>query len=437
MRYPPYIEQNLTFPPFYLLRRSVPESAAVDLPRAVSRAMDDLLSQSPIRAGQTVALAVGSRGIRHLPQMVGLVIERLKQHGARPLLVPAMGSHGGATADGQIQLLAGLGVKASALGIPVDANMSATEIGRTPDGVPVHFSDTALGQDHTICINRIKPHTKFKGTLESGLAKMLVVGLGKHEGALVYHRWAMTLGFEKLLADMADVALSRSNFRGGLAIVENASHDTLCVEALPAGTLLRQEPELLQTAMAHFPHLPVKDLDVLIVEQIGKDISGAGMDPNVTGRAYDLMESDFSSRLTARRLAILNLTPKTRGNGLGLGNADIITEKVYRQLDYETTVMNALTSLSLRKAFIPVRLPDDRRAIRACYRTLGPIAVEDVKAVIIRDTGHINTFWASASLKRQLVAKKGLTIIEKVPTLPFDDRGNLTLPWAGMQPSSG
>jgi hypothetical protein len=430
MRYPPYIEADFDFPVFWHIRMQTAAPRIDDIAAATAETVDRALADSPIHAGDTVAVAVGSRGIAHLGLMVGILCRRLRQAGAQPFIVPAMGSHGGATAEGQAALLARLGVSEAACGVPVRTSMEATAVATVFDDVPVFLARDIQTADHAVCLNRVKPHTKFKGPLESGLAKMLCVGMGKHAGALTYHRWALRHGFYPLLRDMTRALLAQSNFRFGLAVVENARDEPCLIEAVPAEGLLDREPVLLEQAKDHFPRLPFTELDVLAVETIGKEISGAGMDPNVTGRAFDLMESDFSEALAATRVAVLNLSDRTGGNAIGLGNADIITEKVFQAMDYEATLMNALTSLSLHKAFIPVRLPSDRKALQACFTTLGPKPVEAVRAVIIRDTRHVNEFLATAPLGLELADRPDVTILSR-EALSFDGDGTLLTPWEG------
>ncbi len=428
MRYPPYIEADFDFPAFWHIRMKTAAPRIDDVAAATVEVVDRALSASPIRSGDSVAVAVGSRGMANLPQMVRNICRRLQQAGAHPFIVPAMGSHGGATAEGQTALLARLGVTEEACGVPLRASMEAVPIATVFDEVPVFLSREILGADHAVCLNRVKPHTKFKGALESGLAKMLCVGMGKHDGALAYHRWALRYGFFPLLREMARAILGASPFRFGLAVVENARDETSAIEAVPAEGLLAREQVLLEKAKAQFPRLPFSELDVLVVETIGKEISGAGMDPNVTGRAFDLKESDFSEALKATRVAVLNLSSRTGGNAIGLGNADIITEKVFQAMDYEATLMNALTSLSLHKAFIPVRLPSDRKALQACFTTLGPVPVEAIRAVIVRDTRHVQEFLATAPLGEALAERSDVEILSQ-DRLVFSSRGTFQPPW--------
>ncbi|MDM8515918.1 hypothetical protein QUF76_06940 [Desulfobacterales bacterium HSG16] len=427
MRYPPFIENDSSFPNFFNVTMNYPGKAILNIEAEMLKSLDEIIVKSRINPGDHVAVGIGSRGITDLPSIVKILCDYLKKAGAEPVIIPAMGSHGGAVAQGQAKLCENMGISEAACSTRILSSLDVKKIGTVFNEVPVWFSRDALDMEHSICINRIKPHTKFKAPLESGLFKMLCVGMGKHEGALTFHKWALKYGFHPLLEAMGDKIIEKSNFRFGIGIVEDASDKPVLIKAVPAGQVKKEEQKLLKIAKDNFPTLPFDKLDVLIIEQIGKDISGAGMDPNVTGRAYDLKEDDFSSILDVTRLAILNLSDKTAGNGIGLGNADIITEKVFQNLDYETTIINALTSMSLRKAFLPVRLPDDQKAIRACFTTIGPVKPEDVRAVIIKNTRHVRRFWASQALYEEIQAMKNATIGRNI-CLKFDRVGNLLLP---------
>ena len=427
MRYPAFIEADFDFPEFYNVRMNFSREAIDDVEAAVNRELDRLLPLSGIRAGDRVAVGVGSRGIDRLEIIVRTVCARLRQAGARPAIIPAMGSHGGATAEGQAAVLRRLNVTEDSCGAPIVSTMDVETVGTVFGEVPVYFSRDALAMEHSLVINRVKPHTKFIGPAESGILKMLCVGMGKHRGAISYHTWAMKHGFFELCQAMAQTIAASANFRFGLAVVENAFDRTLAVAGVAAGRILEEETRLNALAKAHIPRLPFRDLDVLVVVRIGKEISGAGMDPNVTGRAFDLMESDFSQILKVKRVAVLNLSAQTGGNAIGLGTADFITEKVFQTLDYEATLMNALTSLSLRKAFIPVRMPNERKAIQACFTTIGPIPAADVRAVVIRDTMHLSEFLISAALKAEVEGMASAEIFSAAP-LSFDADGDLRLP---------
>ena len=424
MRYPKYIENNFIFPDFYRVKINHPPRGLEQPEKTLHQRLQKIFPQSGIKPDDTVAIGVGSRGIANIPLLVTTLCRSLREIGAKPFIIPAMGSHGAATAKGQIKVLEKLGITETVCGAPIISSMAVGTVGQAMGEVPVYFSRDALEMDHSICINRIKPHTKFKGPVESGLYKMLCIGMGKHQGALSYHNMALKHGFSPLLKAMGDKIIQKTNFRFGIAIVEDFFDHTMAIESIMAEDIFARESRLLIQAREHFPHLPFKELDVLVIEQIGKEISGSGMDPNVTGRTFDLMEDDFSESLKAGRIAILNLSDNTAGNGIGLGNADIITEKVFQGLDYESTLMNAMTSMSLRKAFIPIRLPSDEKAIQAAFTTRGPLEPTTVRAVIIKDTLHVQEFWASQALLPELTAMKNTDILEKV-SLNFNESGEL------------
>jgi hypothetical protein len=426
MRYPPYIENKFVFPPFYRVKIDHPARGLENPGAVLEERLSRVLPQSGIRSGHRVAIGVGSRGIANISGLMKVLCRCIRQMGANPSIIPAMGSHGNATAAGQTRVLEQLGITQSICGAPIVSSMAVDRVGAVMGEVPVYFSRDALAMDHTICINRIKPHTKFKGAVESGLYKMLCVGMGKHEGALVYHNMALKYGFSALLKAMGDEIIDKGNFCFGIALVEDFFDNTMAIETPMAAELFEKEEKLLAMARRHFPRLPFNELEVLVVQEIGKEISGSGMDPNVTGRTYDLMEDDFSKSLRAGRIAVLNLSRKTAGNAIGLGNADIITDKVFNGLDYEATLMNAMTSMSLRKAFIPIRLPNDEKAIQAAFSTLGPMDPSSVRAVIIRDTRHVQEFWASQALLPQLKAMDSAEVLEKA-LLGFDENGELVL----------
>jgi hypothetical protein len=427
MALPAHMEPGFTFPPFYPIRVHYPEEKINGIEQALNHTLDKVLPASGIQSKDRVAIGVGSRGITHIAKMVAALCLRLKAMGAHPVIIPAMGSHGGGKAAGQEDILKSFQISEETCGAQVISSLAVQQVGTAFSKAPVYFSRDALDCDHTICINRIKPHTKFKARFESGLLKMLCVGLGKHQGALSYHKWALKFGFAELLAQMAEVIMANTNFRFGIAIVENAFEQPLIIEAIVAHHIMQREPVLLKIAKDKFPRLPIPEADVLIIGEIGKDISGAGMDPNVTGRAYDLKESDFSKDFSTTRLALLNLSEKTKGNGVGLGNADFITEKLFARLNYEATLTNAMTAVSVRKAFIPVRLLSARAAITACFTTLGPVAAETVRAIMIKNTRCVSEFWASEALEPLLRQTKNVTVGEKI-NLAFDADGDLIRP---------
>ncbi len=403
-----------------------PHSRVKDVKAHLNKTLDQILPKSGIQAGHRVAVGVGSRGISHLPLIAKTLCDRIKVLGAIPFIIPAMGSHGGAESQGQIKVLASLGVTEASCGAQIVSSMEVTAIDEILDKVPVYFSKDSLLMDHTLIINRIKPHTKFKGPIESGLYKMLCIGMGKHQGAIALHKAGLRHGLFPVIKNAGDSIIKHSNFRFALGVVENQHSEPIAIQAVLSRNLFAEETALLEMAKAHFPKLPFKNLDVLIIGKIGKDISGSGMDPNVTGRAYDLMEDDFSENLCVTRIVLLDLSEKSRGNGIGLGNADIITEKLFSKLDYDKTLVNALTSSSLRKAFIPIRMANDQLAIQTAFFTTGVGNTDNLRVVIIKDTRHVLEFWASSPLLEELTTIPGATVWERVE-LTFSPNGDLAL----------
>ena len=426
IRYPAYIEEAFEFPDFYRVQMDFARPRLIDIVDKTRKEVGRQLEQIPVKKSESVSVGVGSRGIANIAEIVHAICQEIKERGATPSVLPTMGSHGGATAEGQVKVLQTYGVTSESCGAEIRSSMDIKQIATAFSEVPVYFSAEALATDHSICVNRIKPHTKFKAAVESGVFKMLCIGMGKHEGALAYHKWAMKYGFYPLMTEIGKAVFQGSNFRFGVGVIENAFDETMHIEALAVSNLFEREQELLQLAKENMPRLPVKEADVLIVREIGKELSGAGMDPNITGRAADLMEDDFSGLFKTTRLAILNLSKASKGNALGMGNADIITSKVFEALDYETTLMNILTSNSLKKAAIPVIMPTDEKAIQTCFSTLGPIPTEEARALIIKDTLHLGECWASESLLEEIGQNPVATVHEKVK-LKFNDEGNLEL----------
>lgn len=425
MECPSFIHENKVIPEFYRVVMNYPHSSITDVTLAVNTTLDQMqIEQCGIMPGQSVVIGVGSRNIAHLPLMVKTLCDRIKAIGAVPVIVPAMGSHGGAEATGQIKVLESLGITEKSSGTEIRSSMEVVQVDRILDDVPVFFSRDALAMDHCVVVNRIKPHTKFKGDVESGIYKMLCIGMGKHQGAAALHQAALRHGFHSVIKAAGDSIIRHSNIRFGLGIVENQHDEPLEIKAMLAKDFFSEEARLLKAAKAHFPQLPFKHLDTLIIKNIGKDISGSGMDPNVTGRTYDLMEDDFSVNLSVTRIALLDLSEKSGGNAIGLGNADIITEKLFKKMDYEKTLINALTSTSLRKAFIPVRLDSEESAVKAAFFTTGIKNTDQIRAVIIRDTRNITEFWASTSLLDEL-AKNPEASIEEKCSLSFSDSGDI------------
>lgn len=366
--------------------------------------------------GATIAVGVGSRGIHAIDRVATTTVDELAARGYEVIVVPAMGSHGGATPEGQREVLASYDITEERLGCPIDARMETEVLGEADRGFPIHFSTAALEADATLVINRVKAHTNFQGTFESGLTKMSIIGLGKQQGAQHVHEHAIVEGYENVLRDVFEVIRAESNLLGGIALVENFDDRLAEVAPIDAANLPDAEADLLERAYEYMPTLPYDEIDVLVVDRMGKDISGSGMDTNVLGR-YEVPNTDDPDTPAIKRIYPRSLTEATHGNGTGIGLADVTRRSVIENLDLTQVYTNTFTSNSLSKAHLPFVVPDDELAMRTLLGSIGPYDPEDVRVVWIRDTSHLSSFRISEAL----VGEHPDVTVEKRETLTFVD----------------
>lgn len=398
----------------------------LDVAAAVARGLAPLAAK--LSPGARVAVAVGSRGLTGLLALVRATVRTLQAAGAAPFILPAMGSHGGGTAEGQAALLAGYGLTETVLGVPLRAGLEVAEAGRTPAGWPVVCSTEALRADAVVLINRVKPHTDFAGRLGSGLVKMLVVGLGQPAGAAVFHRAAAAHGHEATLRAAAAVLLERVPLLAGVAVVEDARHQPVRVEVVRPADLLAREEALCAEARELMPRLPVDEVDLLVVDRMGKNLSGTGMDPAVIGRmihGYSLAPEAAPCRPWVRRLFVRDLTPESRGNAIGLGLADFTTTRLVRAMDRAVTALNALAALSLQGAKVPLCFDSDREALAAALASLPGVTPRQARVVRIRDTLSLEWLEVSEALANQLSGRADLELLGPAAAWAFDPAGNL------------
>ena len=365
----------------------------------------------------TVAIGVGSRGVARIDEVVAALVEVLKEAGARPFVVPAMGSHGASSAEGQKRVLAHLGVSEDRVGCPVRATMETVKIGETPAGVAV-FMDRNVHEeaDSVIVVNRVKPHTAFRGTVESGPTKMLAIGLGKQRGAHSIH----SAGWENIhrtIPEAARVAVETGKVAFGLATVENAHEEPCKIAAIPAADLEAGEAPLLEEAKANLARLPFDEMDVLVVDEIGKNISGDGADPNVTGR-YATTAASGGPRV--QRMAYLGLTEETGGNANGLGMADVVTERLVASMDRPSTYMNALTSTTPAPVKIPMTMPTDELAVAAALTMCAGVTPPEARLVRIQNTLRLGRIWVSEALLDEVGSDRRLEILEEPRSMRFE-----------------
>ncbi|RLI45318.1 DUF2088 domain-containing protein [Candidatus Bathyarchaeota archaeon] len=403
----------MIFPYMIEVLQKIPSPKIENYTSAIRDELRKKKLHNKIKPGWKIAITAGSRGIAHYPEILATVVDEVKKAGGKPFLVPAMGSHGGATPEGQLQILKSLGITSETVGAPIHSSMEVDEIGRLDNNAPVYVDRIALKADGIIVVGRVKPHTDFKGKIESGLMKMMAIGLGKQKGAEMIH-WYKSEGYHKLIPAAAKLIMKKAPILLGLAVVENAYHEIAIVKALEPNEIEQEEMKLLEKAKELLARLPFKEIDVLIIEEIGKDISGEGMDTNVTGRFWLPGESDPKAP-KIKKIVVLDLSEGTHGNAIGIGLADLTTRRVISKIDYDATFVNCLTEGSTETAKIPVFLPNDRDAIAAALRTCGPIDPRKAKVVRIKNTLELERFWISESLAE--IVKLDRKLLERIEFL--------------------
>jgi hypothetical protein len=400
-----------------------------DFPRLLSEQFDKTGLHNEIKPGMRIAVGVGSRGIANLKEVVKSTLDLLITAGARPFVVPAMGSHGGANSEGQAKVLAGYGITPEGLGVPVETSMAVQKIGTSIGGHDVVFSVPALRAEGVIVINRVKPHTDFRGTLGSGIQKMLTIGFGKETGAANAHRAAAHLGHETVIREFAKVVLERVSVLCAIALVEDQHHQTAVVKVLRRDAIPSEETLLLQQARLLMPRLPLDEIDLLIVDLIGKEISGTGMDTNVIGREI----SGYSTSLLQgrsvtphiSRIFVRDLSPATNGNGLGLGLADFTTSRAVKALNKHYTYVNAVTSIGLQPAKIPIHFETDRETVCLALETLTSQNSDALRVVRIVNTLDLDRMLVSEGCLGVLRDQRGLAVTGTPKEMEFDNMGNL------------
>jgi hypothetical protein len=421
-------------PLFFTVRQAFDRPRVQDLASSVRGEIEKVLPPGSVPAGARIGVTVGSRGIRDIAAVVRTAVDFLKARGARPFVLPAMGSHGGATAEGQRRLIAHYGVTEEAMGCPVRAEMQTRGLGRTESGVEVRIAEAAWDSDGVLLVNRVKPHTDYKGPLESGLAKICAIGLGKYDGAREIHRHLFTLGLGRAIRDVAAELRATGRVLGGLAILENAYHETARVVGVPAGGLFETEERLLVDARRLMGRLPLDEIDVLLCDRLGKNISGTGLDTNVVGRSiygYTPGQPWCEGMAAILRIAVMDLSDESDGNAVGMGLVDFVPERFVRRVDHEVTRLNSLTSCSPAGAKTPVVLPDDREVVLAAIRT-SRLRPDGPRVVYVRDTLELENVLVSEACRPLVEGRDGIEIVSGPAPLRFDAGGRLVSPFAAV-----
>ena len=396
-----------------------------DVPAAVREEIKKLNPGRTVKPGQTVAITAGSRGVANMDRIVKTIVEEMQALGARPYIVPAMGSHGGGTAEGQAEILARYGITTETMGAPVRSSMEVVQIGATDFGMPVYFDKNASEADHVVVVNRIKPHTGFAGEIESGLMKMMLIGLGKHKGAAIYHRAIIHHSFDKIVRVVGKMVREKMPIAFGVATLENGYDETAQIVAIPAPDFEEAEKELQKKAKAWCPKLPFEDVDLLIVDEMGKDISGAGMDTNVIGRKRNDRKAMDDETPRVLRIFVRDLTEKTHGNAVGIGFAEFTTDRLVEKIDLQATYINAITGQHVSVVAIPMHFPTDRHALDIALESIGLIGPSEARVLWIKNTLNLGEVEASVAYLDMARGRPDLEILTDLRPLAVEPDGNL------------
>ena len=415
----------MAYPKIVRVRQHFDRPVIADVAAAVSAALEPLDLPRRIRPGHSVALTAGSRGIANIPLILRSTAAFLKRLGAKPFLAPAMGSHGGATADGQRHLIESYGITEDFVGVPIRSSMETVQVGLTPEGFPVYLDRHASEADHIGVVARIKPHTGYHGPIESGLLKMMMIGLGKHTGALAYHRLLLEYPFDQVVRSVGRVLRAKAPVAFGLGVVENAYDETARIEGVQPDAFEPAEEKLLVLAKRLLAKLPLRKADLLIVDEIGKDISGSGMDTNVVGRKRAFRQQPAGDGQPVMRLIFVRgLTSKTHGNATGIGLADFTTKRLVRAMDYRATVINCLTAGYPEGAALPVHFDTDCEVLDAALAIIGTRQASDARVMRIRNTLTLDEVEVSEPCLTDAARQTEFEVLGPAGPVTFDTAGN-------------
>jgi len=394
-----------------------------NIPEFISEEFKRIQLDRKIKPGMKIAITVGSRGIDNLQLIIKSIISEVKKRKGIPFIVTAMGAHGGATAEGQRKVLEHYGITEESMGVPIQATMDTIELDHLENGLPVHFDRIAYYADGVIAVNRVKVHTAYKGKIESGLHKMLSVGLGNHRGAVLVHSLGI-VGLRDYIVEFAKVILKKAPILAGFAILENAYDETYKIVGAKIEEFYQVEKELLKECKQILPKLPVKNIDILIIQEMGKNISGTGMDTNVIGGIKDFKAGEYEPPII-KKILVLDLTPETHGNALGIGMADMITRRLYEKIDLKATNINTITTTFLDRARIPMVFDTDKEAIEVGLKTIWNLPGTKPRIIIIKNTLKLDQMYVTEPIWEEIKNRKNITISGSWEELNFDNSGNL------------
>ncbi len=415
----------MDFPQMIRIRQKFKTPKLDDIPQKIKSRIKHLGLEKKVTRGQTVAVACSSRGISNYNTIVETVVSSLKQIGLTPFIVPSMGSHGAATALGQQRVLEHLGITEKEMGVPIRSSLDVVRIGETAENIPVYLDKLAARADHIVLVNRIKKHTEFEHEFESGLLKLMAIGLGKQKGAATYHEAMLTYGYPRVIYNVAQEVLRYSNVLFGVGVVENGYNQTADIDICPPENIKNMEIDLLRTAKKLTPGLPFDQADILIVDEMGKDISGTGFDTKVVGRIGLPLIAKEPKSPKIKRILICDLTTNSEGNAVGVGIADMITQRLLDKIDMDALNINTITGVCPEMGKIPLTLKNDREAIRTAIKCVGLVPLEQLKIMRIKNTSLISDVDISQGYENELLQRSDLTRVEEKKPMVFDPSGNL------------
>ncbi|OGO19319.1 MAG: hypothetical protein A2Z14_01260 [Chloroflexi bacterium RBG_16_48_8] len=417
----------MNFPDLYQIKQVINPVALEDVEKTLEERLLKTKLLDKVISGSRVVIGAGSRGIPNYPLVLRKLVELLKERGAKVFILPVMGSHGGATGQGQVRVLEELKITLETIGAPIIDTMDVFTLDHTPSGVPVPVDRNLTECDHILLVNRVKVHTEFHGKIESGLCKMMAIGFGRYQGAIETHNYAVSLGYERTIREVARVYIEKLPILAGIALVDTPDNRTAKLEIVLPKNFEKIEEELLAYSRDISVKLPLEDIDVLLVDQLGKNISGAGFDTKVIGRIMNIYEDDLESpRIT--RIVLRDLTPETYGNAIGIGLADFTTQRCVDKIDVNVTNINCITAVTPEKARIPITLPNDKEALQVAFKNIGPKDEKTVRLLWIKNTSNIVNLMVSPAAKDAIPPEK-IEVLRGPVKMEFDKDNNLIAPW--------
>ena len=414
----------MNYPHMYHIRQVFDAPKVLNAKEALSWELESIQAASLVKDGARIAITAGSRGIANMDRILRHLVQFLKENSAEPFLIPAMGSHGGGTAEGQLGILKSLKITEKSIGAPIISSMEVVEIGKSSFGFPVLVDKYAAEADGIIVVNRVKPHTEFEGPIESGLIKMMAIGMGKHKGCIQVHKQTVNYGYRDVIPEIGRVILEKLPILFGVALVENVYDETAMLRAIVPSQFLIEEKRLLIKAKELMARLPFDKIDVLIVDEMGKNISGTGLDTNVIGRIMFIGEKE-PDHPKITRIAVLDLTEESHGSAVGIGLADYTTRQLVNKIDHSATAINCMAANTPEKGRIPITLKTDKEAVDAALNSIGAVDPEKARVIHIKNTLEIAKFDVSGALLEEVKGKENLRLEKELGPISFDSQENL------------